>query len=191
MKIQKCHIPNMEEASKSTLKQQGCPWYHEVWVSSMATCPNSCTARALRTHCARIAPSAPLDPRNWQPHASAGHKQWHRHTERNKRTARPPRTRFWFVFYAFWQIFRLVASRSQSAPHMHVLVCICNNVRQFITLIIMIHIGVPPDVCRQPFGLFCQHLSVCIVLYRLGAHRVTFLFTLRLLALLGQVRSDF
>ena len=53
------------------------------------------------------------------------------------------------------------ASRSQSAPHVHILVCICSNVRQFIMLIIMTHIGVPPDVCRQPFDLFCQHLSVC------------------------------
>ena len=55
------------------------------------------------------------------------------------------------------------ASRSQIAPRMHILVCICSNVRQFIMLIIMIHIGVPSDVCRPPFGLFCQHLSVCMI----------------------------
>ena len=32
------------------------PSYHKVWVSSTATCPNSCTALALCTHCAKCDP---------------------------------------------------------------------------------------------------------------------------------------
>ena len=39
------------------------------------------------------------------------------------------------------------ASRSQSAPHMHVLVCICSNVRQFHTIIGMIQMCYHTIVC--------------------------------------------
>ena len=57
-------------------------------------------------------------------------------------------------------VWREAASRSQSAPHMHVLVCICSNVRQFIMLIIMIHIGAPSDVWRlEGGGGGCPDLS--------------------------------
>ena len=39
------------------------------------------------------------------------------------------------------------ASRSQSALHMHVLVCICSNVRQFHKIIGMIHVCYHTIVC--------------------------------------------
>ena len=39
------------------------------------------------------------------------------------------------------------ATRSQSALHMHVLVCICGNVRQFHKIIGMIHVCYHTIVC--------------------------------------------
>ena len=36
-----------------------------------------------------------------------------------------------------WVGKNLAASRSQSAPYMHILVCICSNVRQFIITILL------------------------------------------------------
>ena len=56
-KTQICHILNAEEASKkSVVKQQSWPQYHEVWISSTARRPNSCTARELCAHCAKGTP---------------------------------------------------------------------------------------------------------------------------------------
>ena len=60
MKIQKCHIPNVEEVYQNLLSNNNDALLdHKVWVSSTATRPNSCTALALRAHCAKCAPSAP------------------------------------------------------------------------------------------------------------------------------------
>ena len=54
------------------------------------------------------------------------------------------------------------ASRSQSALRMHVLVCICSNVRQFHKIICMIHVCYHTFVCTS-LPLFCQHNSVCML----------------------------
>ena len=60
------------------------------------------------------------------------------------------------------------ASKSQSAPHPHVLVCICSNVQQY-------HRDHHYDTCVLPYNCFhlhwpvlCQHRGLFIVQHRLG-----------------------
>ena len=80
------------------------------------------------------------------------------------------------------------ASRSQSALHMHVLVCICSNVRQFQEIIDMIQMCYHTNLCAcwpcfVNTKVFLCYKTVKGTLTLLSFIRVT----LRVLAPLGQV----
>ena len=80
------------------------------------------------------------------------------------------------------------ASRSQSALHMHVLVCICSNVRQFQEIIVMIQLCYHTNHCScWP----CYVNTEAFLCYKTEKGTLTspsFIHvTLRVLALLGQV----
>ena len=80
------------------------------------------------------------------------------------------------------------ASRSQSALHMHVLVCICSNVRQFHEIIDMIQMCYHTNHCAcwpcfVSTSVFICYKTVKGTLMLLSFTRVT----LHVLALLGQV----
>ena len=69
---------------------------------------------------------------------------------------------------------------------MHVLVCICSNVRQFHKIIGMIQMCYHTINCTR-WPLFCQHHSVCMLPTEKGTLMLPTRVTLRLLQLLGQV----
>ena len=79
----------------------------------------------------------------------------------------------------------------KSAPHMHVLVCICNSVRQIFVHIILMYRSVPPMLhdnllaCFVNTCVFASYSTAC-------APRASpsILLTVLALALLGQVRVD-
>ena len=80
------------------------------------------------------------------------------------------------------------ASRSQSALHMHVLVCICSNVRQFHEIIGMIQTCYHTNHCACWPCFVNTRVFICYKTEKGTLKILSFTrVTLRVLALLGQV----
>ena len=77
----------------------------------------------------------------------------------------------------------------KSAPHMHVLVCICSNVQQFFKQIIMMYRSVPPMLCNNLLACFFVNTCVFALYSTSWAPKASpsALLTVLVLALLGQV----